>query len=370
MNFFLKIFLILAIPIFIFLINIEKNNLEQENKTVENLPINEIEGIATTTSWIDRNGQETVTENKKLEEKATTSKPITTKTPILVTLLPQETVDFEAINTKVRTAVVNIFCLAKGNSLQPITGSGVFIDPRGIILTNAHIGQYFLLDDFIDCYIRTGNPAAIKYRAKLIYISQKWIKENSKNIIVENPKGTGESDYAFLAIEKTIDNNPLPSQFPYLDMEIEKDIRKNDLVLIAGYPAGFLGGISIQNNLFVLSSIGTVTEVFTFSENSIDLFSINGSLLAQKGSSGGAVVNKDTKIVGIVATATQELETKERELRTITTNHVDRSLFSEISKNTPSFFSGDILEKIINFELAYKKPLSEILINEIKNKSR
>ncbi|MEK7179885.1 MAG: trypsin-like serine protease, partial [Patescibacteria group bacterium] len=167
----------------------------------------------------------------------------------------------------------------------------------------------------------------------------------------------------------TIDNSPLPSVFPYLEIEIEEDTQKGDSVLVAGYPAGFLGGISVQNNLFVLSSIGTVTEVFTFNENSIDLFSISGSLLAQKGSSGGAVVNKDTKIAGIVTTATQELETGERDLRTITTNHIDRSLFSEISQNIPLFFSGDMLEKIINFELIYKQPLSEILVNEIKNKN-
>ncbi|MEK7179964.1 MAG: serine protease [Patescibacteria group bacterium] len=365
MNLIFKIFLIFTIPFILLLANIKINTF------VEEVPLaNKEEEVATTTPIIKEEEKNIVVESEKVPEKTTILETIVTKPPILAIPLPQETVDFEAINTKVRTAIVNIFCLAKGNSLQPITGSGVFVDPKGIILTNAHIGQYFLLDDFVDCYIRMGNPATAKYHAKLIYISQKWIKENSKNIIVENPKGTGEGDYAFLAIEKTIDNSPLPSVFPYLEIEMEEDAQKGDSVLVVGYPAGFLGGISVQNNLSSLSSIGIIGDIFTFNENTIDLLSINGSLLAQKGSSGGSVVNKDTKIVGIVATATQESETGKRELRAVTTNHIGRSLFSEISKNISLFFSGDMLEKIINFELIYKQSLSEILINEIKSKNQ
>src|SRR3989344_252919 len=54
-----------------------------------------------------------------------------------------------ALNEQVRAAVVNILCITgSGGPLNSISGSGVIIDPRGIILTNAHVAQYFLLKNY------------------------------------------------------------------------------------------------------------------------------------------------------------------------------------------------------------------------------
>ena len=52
------------------------------------------------------------------------------------------------INTKTRGALVNILCISNTSKVRSVTGSGVVVDPRGVILTNSHIGQYFLLKDY------------------------------------------------------------------------------------------------------------------------------------------------------------------------------------------------------------------------------
>jgi hypothetical protein len=183
------------------------------------------------------------------------------------------------INTKTRAAIVNILCInTHGDSLKSITGSGVIIDPRGIVLTNAHIAQFMLLENYptpgsISCTIRTGSPATPTYKAALIYISPRWVEENRTNITSENPLGTGEYDYALLGITRSIDGTSLPTSFSYVTPQIEDlDLnRADDQYVVAGYPAGFLGAYTIQWNLFQTSSIATVKEVFTFATSTVDL---------------------------------------------------------------------------------------------------
>src|SRR5262249_40009122 len=67
---------------------------------------------------------------------------------------------FPEVNAAPRSALVNILCMPQSGALQPISGSGVFIDPRGVILTNAHVAQYVLLSESaqinLNCMIRTG----------------------------------------------------------------------------------------------------------------------------------------------------------------------------------------------------------------------
>src|SRR3989338_8875222 len=74
------------------------------------------------------------------------------------------------LNALARAATVNIFCAMEDSDAA--SGSGVVIDERGIILTNAHIAQYFLLDtyrgkEFVSCTIRTGSPAKETYKGEL-----------------------------------------------------------------------------------------------------------------------------------------------------------------------------------------------------------
>ena len=294
------------------------------------------------------------------EEKNTSSVNVSLPLP---SLLKQ---DFEEINKKTKKALVNVLCIPKNNTLSPISGSGVIIDPRGLILTNAHIAQYFLLPDLVDCSIRIGNPAQSTYKAKIAYISAQWLQENAENITQTNPKGTGENDYGFLFITAPkSETRVLPDRFPFIPVKTIFDPQENDSVLVAGYPAGFLGGFVIFNELYSVSSVVTVREIFTFTTETIDLFSIGGSVLAQKGSSGGAVVNEYGNVVGVIVTTTEASQTSERDLRAITVSHISHSLYEEITQDLIAFIKSDISNYVDTFYRISFPVFSEILKSEL-----
>lgn len=283
-------------------------------------------------------------------------------------------VSFSKINEITRTALVNIFCTTKnGGYFNSTTGSGIAIDERGIILTNAHVAQYFLLKDyltenFVDCVIRVGSPAKTLYKAKLIFISPSWIKNNAGNINEQSPKGTGEDDYALLLItERTDPTKTILAPFSFIEPLYDtEDIKKGDRVLLVAYPAGFLGGISVSKDLYISSSVVKIIDLFTFKKGTLDLFSIGGSVVAQKGSSGGAVVNTENKLIGIIVTSSIEDTTADRDLRAITIEHINRSFTKDTGFDLQTFFEGNMPAEANAFNENIAPTLTQFLVDELE----
>src|SRR3989344_2031063 len=194
-------------------------------------------------------------------------------------------VDWSAINQKARRAIVNILCTSRsGGSFEPLSGSGVIIDERGIILTTAHIAQFLLIQNsqgksLLNCIARTGSPAISAYTLKVLYISPEWLKDNYKNITNQHPTGTGENDFALLEIASS--TNPdivLKKTFDAITVdENEDNIKAGNTVILVGYPAGFLGGIAIQRDLYIVSSVINIGQLFTFKNGTLDIFNLGGS---------------------------------------------------------------------------------------------
>ncbi len=292
--------------------------------------------------------------------------------PIPVTLFP-----IEQINASARKALVNIICTAKNSGVfMPVSGSGVIIDPRGIILTNAHIANVYLLKDypvsgFVDCIIRSGSPARNMYHAELLYISSVWIKQNKTNLIEENPTGTGENDFALLRITDTVSGDPLPSEFSYVSYELEEaNIEEGQSVLLVGYPASFLGGITIQKDLHITSTVSTITKLYTFDQSGLlDLISVGTSVLAQKGSSGGAVIRQQSdKLTGLIVTSTSGKTTDDRELNAITIAHINRSFKKETGFDLASFLQADLLTVAHDFQTIIGTGLTQMLIDVVEHR--
>jgi S1-C subfamily serine protease len=347
-----------------------------------------------TTSPINVPTQKTVKQNVAQKQiMATSTKPIAAatqtkiaKTPpgaagkiVMPTITviqtpPAPQIPFTTLNTLARQAVVNILCTTQaGGPFSPISGSGVVVSSDGVILTNAHVGQFFLLRNFngvanaVQCVIRAGSPAYPAYNAELIYISPTWVADN-KNVLIETaPKGTGEHDYAFLLITDKVDGSPLLDPIPFLPIGLAENYFAGQYVLLDSYAAGFLGGQSILQDLYQTSAIATTSQIYTFGSSTADLISLPGTVVSQSGSSGGAVVDGDGNLVGLISTETEGDTTGDRSLQAITTTYINRDLQSE---------SGSSIADLLAFPVTYAQnfnaniapQLTEILTDAILQK--
>ena len=256
--------------------------------------------------------------------------PSVPATPVAAPLPAPSNAELDAAASLLRSALVNIICVVPAVSgLHSISGSGVFIDPKGIILTNAHIAQYFLLTDRgATCTIRSGSPAVERYSAALVYISPAWIKANASVITQNAPSGTGEYDFALLAATKSTDRNPLPDSFPSIPLAIAPVTPKTP-VAIASYGAQFLDSSQIQSNLSPIVVFGSVKDIFTFATNTIDVLALGGSVAAQEGSSGGGVASASGTLVGSIMTSTVTGNTASRSLNALTASYIRGEYASE-----------------------------------------
>ena len=272
----------------------------------------------------------------------------------------------QSVNERVRAALVNVLCTSNGGT-ESITGSGVIIDPRGVVITNAHVAQFFLLKDYptpnaVTCVIRTGSPAYPSYTAELLYLPPSWISDNAHKIRDEVPTGTGERDYALLRITGGVSAAiVLPQRFPFL-LVGRFDPRMGEEVLQAGYAAGFLGGINILTDLYAASAWTKVRDVYTFNANTIDLIALGGSVVAQGGSSGGPVTNRDGVLIGVIVTSAGSGDTESRNLSALTTSYILRDFEAGRGKSLESILSTDTLaEEVAIFNQVYFPTLSAAL---------
>lgn len=295
--------------------------------------------------------------------------PITPQTPAPLTPLPVPVVPAAPAPTQpvvpavdanlsdealLKAAVVNIICLQEGG-LSGISGSGVIIDPRGIIMTVAHVGQQFLLRDYPaedsgTCYIRTGSPAKNAYAAEPIFISPSWIEENPDAFFSSRPKGTGEHDFAFLAITRSVTSTPLPSRFPYIPLSpASTGIEEGERVGTGSYAAEFLSSSEVRSSLYPTIKFADIVDIYTFDRNSSDIFSVAAGSAAQEGSSGGAVINGDDRLIGIITTRTVKPDLSLRTLQAITIDHARASFRADMRENLDSYLKGDLSTLVQNF---------------------
>ncbi|PIR84210.1 hypothetical protein COU18_00460 [Candidatus Kaiserbacteria bacterium CG10_big_fil_rev_8_21_14_0_10_51_14] len=260
------------------------------------------------------------------------------------------------LNDSARAALVNILCTQSttGAFAKSISGSGVIIDPRGVILTNAHVAQYVLLSQDprinISCVVRTGAPATPRWVPEILFIPSVWVEAHANEINMTHPLGTGENDYGLLLITKSIDGSPLASLFSYLPVDTREAIGfQDDQVIVASYPTEFIGSAAAQFNLYPVTSITTVKQLLTFANNSVDLLSLGGVPGAQGGSSGGAAVNAWGFLIGLISTTSEGDTTATRDLRAITLSYINRDLAAQTQFDLATILKGDVFAEAQDF---------------------
>jgi len=271
-------------------------------------------------------------------------------------------------------ALVNIFCQYKTKEyIRTTTGTGFFINANGVILTNAHVAQFLLLEEVDDsvlnaeCVIRAGNPATPEYFAELLYISPSWVLANANLITEETPRGTGESDYALLYVSKTIDGAALPTSFPTLKTYTSFLTRNTTgaHVISAGYPAEKLYREGANAKLIPAIASTTIGELYTFGSNYADIFSISASNVGEQGSSGGPVVDPGKGVLGLIVTKGEEATEGSKSLRALTLSYIDRTITDETGYSLAQNTQGDLVYRGKVFKKALIPFLSHLLEVEL-----
>lgn len=307
--------------------------------------------------------------------KVVTPSPTTTLNPppappaaVATTTTPAPSSSSDTLKT-LSESIVNIICIAHDGTLRSISGSGVIIDSRGLILTVAHVAQSTLLQEYrgtdkVSCTVRTGSPAKSMYTARPVYVSEAWLKANSTTLISSQPTGTGEHDYAVLAITGSVTNAPLPGAFPAVALNITPP-KIGDTVYIGTYGAQGLTSAQVRSELYPTLVSSTVQDRYTFDSNTVDVLAIAGSAASQTGSSGGAVVNSSGELVGMVTTSETSGPVASREMRSISTNYILRSYEAETGKDFATYFGSTGFTTLINVYAPTAHTLGEFLAHAI-----
>ncbi len=289
----------------------------------------------------------------------TPSTPQKTKeTP--TTNIQQSPRDNLTLEEKISTSIVNIYCTRiLGNTIQKTTGSGVVVDPNGVILTNAHVAEYFLLaqnGNNTSCSIRTESPAATSYKAKLIFISPQWIKNNKNNLSLQTLTGTGEYDYALLQITERVRLAASDVPLPFLPVS-DESIAKDTTVFVAGYPAGFSSVTLLDSALYELTKKTTITNVASFDGKDVDVVNTGPTAVAEHGSSGGGVIDADGNLRALIVATTIDPYTNQKNIQAITLPYIKKSIKKESGKSFSSLLENGH-EEASTFE---KEQISSLL---------
>ncbi|MCB9818803.1 trypsin-like peptidase domain-containing protein [Candidatus Nomurabacteria bacterium] len=259
-------------------------------------------------------------------------------------------------------AIVNIVCVqATDQYKRRISGTGFFISSRGVILTNAHVGQFLLLAGVeafgeTSCSATTGIEGAPTYDVKLLYISPTWLLENANSLNDNNPRGTGENDFALLFVTSNTGNELPNSSFSYLPPATNplSKALKDDTVILVGYPKE--DGAKVGKRT---TATTTVTELYTFKTGGgADIFSLGSSPLGHTGTSGGPVIDHFGRSIGVITTK----ESGTTILNAITMAHIDRSIKSETGIDLISILQGDLNQRATLFNETISPILQAILV--------
>jgi|CXWL01.1.fsa_nt_gi S1-C subfamily serine protease len=241
-------------------------------------------------------------------------------------------------------ATVNLYCRFKvGKTYVSTSGSGVFISSLGVILTNAHVAQYFLVPvekSLVkgSCTVRTGSRAKDRYTASVLYFPSMWAKTHIVDAKKEATKGTGEHDFALLYVTGA-SKGVLPPLFPSLSLDTSAQAIEGATVTILGYPTESLTFDEVRSKLILVSALSTIKSSSGFDTPHTDLITLTDSEAGSSGISGGPVLSSANTIIGIATT--KSTAENSRSLRAITISYIERVLQGDKKQSLATLLASD-----------------------------
>lgn len=268
----------------------------------------------------------------------------------------------------IANTVVSVLCVRhNGNKIHVTNGSGVLISEKGVVLTNSHVAQMFLLKDSgYNCSIRRENIPTYGWNAVPLFINEDWVEDNFLAISNPAPVGTGENDYALLLI--TGNTNAalgLPRSFPAATLNTASEAAEiGDTITVAGYPGIQTSDFNIATQALLKTDQTSIKNVFTLDRITVDVFATRDTPVAKRGASGGGVF-EDGTLIGIIATTNTGNTPGGYVINALTLDYINRDIKDATGKTLKEILSGDVRAQAASFGSTVAPRLTELLLRNL-----
>jgi S1-C subfamily serine protease len=141
---------------------------------------------------------------------------------------------------------------------------------------------------------------------------------------------------------------------------------KHDAVLAAGFPAEIVKTAGSKAALNATIATTTITELFTYTKNKVDLIGIAPSAVGEQGSSGGPITTLEGGVIGIIATKGSAEKDGAKSLRALTLAYIDRTIREETKVGLEETISSNLKERARIFRDIMTPILSGMVIDALK----
>jgi hypothetical protein len=225
-----------------------------------------------------------------------------------VTMPPRNQLSQPEVYKKGTRSVINILC-PQGKDTYSV-GSGAIVDPRGYILSNAHLADNRRKNE--PCIIRRGSPAVEFATAVPLFIPALYYSTSLSE------RERAEYDISIWKIKDAT------TTLPYWSLDAEATPKIGEVLWTLSYPAELLSSDIIFKNLWLSFSNTTVTAADS------TVMSSKATLSAQHGSSGGILIDPYTgKIRSLIFGIDENQTISERKLFSLLPQAINSAIKAE-----------------------------------------